>query len=793
MRTHVLAIVVLGGLVAGCSQAPEEATRADTKAASQQAGEALPRGTQLARQPAGSLLAYDRSAQAVRRGASTWHPVRISEKQALSAIAQGGLDITAPDGERIHLNYERHVEHPSGNWTWIGSADKNESRQAVITFGEKAIFGSITNGKGQPLQLTTSMGRSWLVETDGRLLAGGDDLAEADFVIRPMMERVQSRTASQQPDIRASASKPYARPAASSVQATAATTIDVVLGYTNGFAARLGGQSQARTRLDYLVAIANQAYADSQVDAEIRVVQAVQVEYPDNTSNTSTLFALTGVSCVANNNGSNRLPDLGQNCSAATRPAALEPLAQARAQYGADLVSLVRVHTAESNSCGVAWLLGAAQTSIDSADADWAFSVISDTNGSQDPVDGTACREEYLAHELGHNMGLQHDRQTAQGSDDTNGDSNLLDPEEYGALPYAFGYSADTYYTVMSVRRPGQTGYKVFSNPRITACGGQVCGVVDQADDARALAQTMPLIAAFRATAVPLGMPDGDFNGDAQSDILWRNNVDGKNVIWRSGNSTTPQAVTAVGVQAWTVVGVGDFNGDGQSDILWRNSTDGKNVIWRSGNSATPQAVTTVSAEAWKVAGVGDFNGDGQSDILWRNSSDGKNVIWRSGNSATPQVVPTVPSQAWKIAGVGDFNDDGMSDILWRNSTDGKNVIWRSGSSASPQPVASVPSSWIVAGVGDFDGDGVSDILWRNTVDGRNVIWRSGNSAMPQAVTVVASQAWKVAKVGDFDGDGRSDILWRFNTDGRNVIWKSGNSATPQAVAPVALSWSVAG
>jgi peptidyl-Asp metalloendopeptidase len=787
MHTHILALALLVGAVAGCSQSPGAGRRAIAADASvTQAGLPAHPAMKVTRS-SGPLLAYDRNAQAFRKGASTWHPVQISEEQAMRAMVQGGLDFDTPDGERIHLNYERHVEHPSGNWTWIGSASET-GRKAVITFGEKAIFGSVTRSDGMSLQLTTSMDRAWLVETDARLLGDrrGEDLAEADFLIAPVAQHRRAQGAR--------ADSVFApRTAAATAIAAAGTTIDVVVGYTNGYAARLGGQSQALTRLDYLTALANTAYADSQVAGQIRLVQAVQVTYPDNTSNTTTLFQLTGVSCVASNTGDHRLPHQGENCTPATRPAALTPLAQAREQYGADLVALIRPLTAESGSCGVSWLLGAAQTPIDSASADWAFAVISDTNGTQDPVDGTSCREDYLAHELGHSMGLQHDRLTAQGSDDTNGDSNLLDPEEYGRYPYSFGYSTDTFYTVMSLRRPGQTGYRVFSNPAISVCGGQPCGVADQADNVRALAQTMPVVATFRATAVPLGTPDGDFNGDARSDVLWRNTADGRNVIWLSANTATPQVVTTVPQQAWKVAGVGDFNGDGSSDVLWRSSSDGRNAIWRSANSATPQAVTTVASQAWKVAGVGDFNGDGQSDILWRNSGDGKNAIWRSASSAMPQAVATVSSQSWQVAGIGDFNGDDQSDILWRNNVDGKNVIWRSGNLAAPQAVATVPLAWIVAGVGDFDGDGNSDIFWRNKVDGRNVIWRSGNSAAPVAVTAVTNQAWKVAKVGDFDGDGRSDILWRSSTDGRNVIWKSGNSATQQTVAVAPLSWTAAG
>ena len=43
-----------------------------------------------------------------------------------------------------------------------------------------------------------------------------------------------------------------------------------------------------------MVEIANQAYANSQIAHRIRLVHAMQVGYPDNTSNDAALEALTG-------------------------------------------------------------------------------------------------------------------------------------------------------------------------------------------------------------------------------------------------------------------------------------------------------------------------------------------------------------------------------------------------------------------------------------------------------------------------------------------------------------------
>ncbi|HZV24183.1 MAG TPA: VCBS repeat-containing protein, partial [Luteimonas sp.] len=91
------------------------------------------------------------------------------------------------------------------------------------------------------------------------------------------------------------------------------------------------------------------------------------------------------------------------------------------------------------------------------------------------------------------------------------------------------------------------------------------------------------------------------------------------------------------------------FDGDGKADVLWRNDQDGRNTIWRSANSATSMAVTGVSNLQWQVAAVGDYDGDGRSDILWRNNASGANVIWKSGNAATQQAVTAVTNLAWKV------------------------------------------------------------------------------------------------------------------------------------------------
>ncbi len=69
---------------------------------------------------------------------------------------------------------------------------------------------------------------------------------------------------------------------------------------------------------------------------------------------------------------------------------------------------------------------------------------------------------------------------------------------------------------------------------------------------------------------------------------------------------------------SWTIIGTGDFNGDGETDILWRNA-NGDVAIWLMNGTQVISAVDLGNVPAsLTIAETGDFNGDGKTDILWR-------------------------------------------------------------------------------------------------------------------------------------------------------------------------------
>jgi len=704
---------------------------------------ALPDRGALVRYPAQPVVRHD--------GAYTWHRADLSEAHARSAVGSV-LAMTSPSGESLRFRYSRHVEHPNGDWTWVGSSVEDPNREAIITFGDKAAFGSIGQPGKEPLRLTMANGMSWLVETDPRQIAGIVNTAtrptRPDFFVAPeVADAVARRKAASGPSMEAAGISTTAAATTAS-----GTTVDVVIGYTNGFVAGLGGESQAQTRLNFLVDVTNEAYVNSQVNANVRLVKTVLVNYPDATSNSSALEELTGFKAPS---------------TQTTPNAAFSALRAARDQYGADLVSLVRkFNDPENDGCGIAWLIGGARSGIDQSDQFFGYSVVSD--GRDAGTDGKTyfCRDETFAHELGHNMGSAHDRDTSDGDD------NVLRSNEYGVYDYSFGYKttavAGNFYTIMAYGDSGQTRYRVFSNPRINTCGGYACGIANQADNARSLSQTIPTVAVFRATVVVENPGTsaarlGDGNADGRADIFWHGPLAQQFQPWyMNGASWSYGAAPGISNQ-YRIGAIGDFNGDRRADVLWFDNA--RTTLWAwLANADGSYAIAYLRSypTGWEPVGVGDANADGRSDIYWHSPTQQGMQVWlMSGASWTYGPVSAIDSQ-YRIAAIGDFNGDGLSDLLWRDIANTTLWQWQAQAAGGYGVLymRDYPQGWSIVGSGDVNGDGRADVLWHNPVQQGVQPWlMQGASWVYGSVRSIASQ-YAVASTGDFNGDGRMDVLW---------------------------------
>lgn len=272
------------------------------------------------------------------------------------------------------------------------------------------------------------------------------------------------------------------------------------------------------------------------------------------------------------------------------------------------------------------------------------------------------------------------------------------------------------------------------------------------------------LAAAFAASSaraqppLPQGVR-GDFNGDAQIDVLWRHVNSHRLAVWfmdeasRITGTLLPDPPPQSG---WKPVGTADFDGDTKTDIVWRNSTSGNTAIWFmdgiqhvGGQLVDPAPMATVqeSPSSWVFVGTGDFNGDGQDDFVWKNVAhdifQGYIRIWEIEPAAatSPAVAlqeeETNPDERidldWYIAGLGDMTADGQAnvDLLWRHTPTNALEIWRMN---HYQRVGVLPivigtgetypgPEWVVAGLWDLNADGRTDILWHHQLTGELLIW----------------------------------------------------------------------
>lgn len=774
--------------LAGCSaEAPDARLGAQTgKAATQLPGQKL-RTVQLDRKATesianapdrGKLIEYKNKGVAIKReGAYTWYPVAISEAHALKAVVTGEMTIPSPDGTQVKLKYERHKEQADGNWTWIGRVvGGDQNQEAILTFGEKAVYGSIPQSSGAPLSLQTRSGTLYAVQTDLSKVKN-PNTAATDMMVPPALALRQS--------LMASANKTQVSQAAevSTKAGTPATTIDVAIGYTQGFASMPGGQSAAVTRLVFLIAVGNEAYQNSLITGALRLVHAVQVNYADNTTNQSALEDLTGV----------------RNGAQIPVATGLAPLRTAREQYGADVAVLVRkFQTPENDGCGIAWLNGAGQTAIDPAvDDDYAFAVVSDGDDKGTDGNNYFCAPETLVHELGHVMGSAHDQENSKTSTGA-----LL----YGRYPYSFGMKTaeanGNFYTIMAYGANNQNFYRTFSNPSVLKCGpagNLACGIANQADNARSLNQTIPIVSKFRDTVVPLSsIKTNDVTGDGKSDLLWRHPTSGSFATWVMNGATVSQYVnvTANAGSSYRIVGSGDFNSDGKVDLLW--TSPGRDLwLWISNGTQFSTVPLGTYPSGWVPIGVGDVSGDLKADILWRHEPTGSVAVWQMDGAITTKVINVSPKAPlpYRLVGVDDFNADGKADLLWTNDTSRDLSMWIAGTDTlTATSLGTYPVGWEPVSVGDINRDSRADLHWRHIPTGSFAYWVMDGVTTTKVVNIQARapSGYSVVSYGDFNGDGLGDIAWTSNALDLWIWLGDGTNFNTIYVANYPNSWTPA-
>jgi hypothetical protein len=391
--------------------------------------------------------------------------------------------------------------------TWVGEAAQGNAR-ILITIGADHFFGRVVTDEYTVLY------------TPGQFpLQAEAVIKNPEFEVVPEEDAVLPPTES----LPSAASMPPI--AAAAGPSDDGTVIDIMVLYTDGMAAAYPG-SKIDTKIQNLIDVANNAFVNSHIDTQFRLVHSAEVNYPDDSP------------------GGMRqaLDDLTDNLGV------FSGVDDQRTTYGADHVSLLRRFVDEG--CGMAWLIKGTDSAYNST---LSYAVVHE--GSKTDGSGWYCSEQNFGHELGHNLGCAHDIANA-GSE--------------GKFPYSYGYQQPEgqFRTMMAYQTgcpdPGTCPrIEYFSNPNITY-NGQPTGVADTIDNARTIQQTRIEMAAYRTSAfgesITVIAPNGNevwYTGDTVT-ITWSSKNLSDNVsieLYDNGSleSIISASTTNDGSYSWTI------------------------------------------------------------------------------------------------------------------------------------------------------------------------------------------------------------------------------------------------
>ena len=245
-----------------------------------------------------------------------------------------------------------------------------------------------------------------------------------------------------------------------------------------------------------------------------------------------------------------------------------------------------------------------------------------------------------------------------------------------------------------------------------------------------------------------------DFNGDGLDDLV------GSGFLYLSRGDGTFLPPRYLGVQE--AVAAADFDGDAKTDLLFSNYIQGEGVrvflgngdgTFRPGAIVTP--ATTVSVR------VANFNGDTLTDVVtvegdWRGAFL---VIFLGRRDGT--FDPETRTKLVGSASFADFDGDGRSDLFLFNAQTASGSIMLSkgdGSFQSPVPFVSQVSGhpWALA---DFTGDGYADLII-NQSDRFYLCPGKGDGTFLPAVEQLLGLGLSLGGTpADLDGDGHLDLI----------------------------------
>ncbi|MGB7259097.1 MAG: reprolysin-like metallopeptidase [Pseudolabrys sp.] len=435
--------IVAGAVLAAASPAAAQAlflpaTTADASAA--------------AAQPVPFISAATRNRVArINRSALTRHVAPAgndlaADRAARASALDGVLILNLFPDVSATFNRTGVTEQDSGGYIWEGAVRGQGAQEALLLVDDNQVVGHV--------QLGSNIYRIDPVAGDVYRIT---EINQAAFPPEGLPLTPPGGTRGQ--------ITPQRETAESAVQPAVATTITVLVAYTNTALTEAGSVATMNNTITMGVALANQAYTRGKTAIKLVLAGKMKVNYAEGS-------------------------DFSVDLNDLTTGAKLAAVRTKRQQLHADLVTLFRKN--DASLCGLGWLPGNGIMPTPGP---------STTNLGFQVVNWTCVTGNYSwHHEMGHNMGLNHDRY----------EYNLEGGGNPAAIYYNFGYVnlPKLQRTVMAYNNQCAAAGKFctrinwFSSGTIKATGnvviGKSKGVAGAADNSTRLKQDRVAISHYR-------------------------------------------------------------------------------------------------------------------------------------------------------------------------------------------------------------------------------------------------------------------------------------------------------
>jgi len=504
-----------------------------------------------------------------------------------------GLTIVVPG--KPDLTFDRQTHEPRGprSILWRGR-NSSDHGNATLTLHDGLLFGRIESGSDIYVIRAADPGRAIIEKIDTTSFAPewGHDAATQGH------EKVPPQTGGD------TSQQSTSNSTATTTAADGTVQIVLMSVYTPQARSAAGGTTQIQAQIQAAVDQANTAFVNSNMIARYFLAHTEEVAYNDSGNIETDLNWVTSNSAVAS----------------------------LRNTYSADMVSLITQNG--GGYCGIGWV----QRNPGSSFAGYAFQVTA----------RNCLSNSTLAHEHGHNMGMEHDPANAGIS------------SSGASYPWSFGhYVNGAFRTIMSYDVCSISCPRVlhFSNPDVLY-NGLSTGIVDQRDNAQTGDSIAPIVANFRLgggsgtnnppvfTTDPITKPNAT-QGQTYSGTITSN---------ASDPDADPLTFSKTAGPAWLVIASnGALSGTPGSSDLGSNSFTVSVSDGRGGSDTAALQITVIAPLSAPTNLAATSSLAKRIDLSWTDNSTGESgfKIERSTNGKSYSQFATVGANVITFADTG--------------------------------------------------------------------------------------------------------------------------------------------